>query len=141
MEGMTGFVKAGVALTTTASINNTILTGTGFFPDLVGTTVTGTGVDSGTKVINVTDSQTAEVDKTQTVASTSLTFTAEPSDINNAQIKGTFVAINPETPIVKSPYISNCSCQSTGGVGAIVDGNVHRQFADCLLYTSPSPRD
>ena len=130
MEGMTGFVKAGVALTTTASISNTILTGTGFFPDLVGTTVTGTGVDSGTKVINVTDSQTAEVDKTQTVASTPLTFTAEPSDINNAQIKGTFVAINPETPIVKSPYISNCSCQSTGGVGAIVDGNVHRQFAD-----------
>ena len=130
MEGMTGFVKAGVALTTTASINNTILTGTGFFPDLVGTTVTGTGVDAGTKVINVTDSQTAEVDKTQSVASTELTFTAEPSDINNARIKGTFVAINPETPIVKSPYVSNCSCQSVGGVGAIVDGSVHRQFAD-----------
>jgi|8_EtaG_2_1085327.scaffolds.fasta_scaffold00087_9 hypothetical protein len=130
MEGMTGFVKAGAALTTTASISNTIVTGTGFFPDLVGTTVTGTGVDSGTTVINVTDSQTAEVNKTQTVASTSLTFTAAPSDINNAEIKGTFVSINPETPIVKSPYISNCSCQSKGGVGAIVDGNVHRQFAD-----------
>ena len=38
--------------------------------------------------------------------------------------------MNPETPIVKSPYISNCSCQSIGGVGAIVDGDVHRQFSD-----------
>ena len=130
MEGMTGFVQAGVALTATSAINNTIVTGTGFFPDLVGTTVTGTGVDAGTKVINFISETSIEVDKTQTVNSTPLTFTAEPSDINNAQIKGTFVSMNPETPIVKSPYISNCSCQSTGGVGAIVDGSVHRQFTD-----------
>ena len=130
MEGMTGFVQAGVALTATSAINNTIVTGTGFFPDLVGTTVTGTGVDSGTTVINFISETSIEVDKTQTVNSTPLTFTAAPSDINNAQIKGTFVSMNPETPIVKSPYISNCSCQSTGGVGAIVDGSVHRQFTD-----------
>ena len=130
MEGMTGFVKAGVALTTTASINNTIVSGGGFFPDLVGTTVTGTGVAGGTKVVNFTSPTQIEVDNSQTVASTSLTFTALPSDPNNADIKGVFVAINPETPIVKSPYVSNCSAKSTGGVGAIVDGNVHRQFAD-----------
>ena len=130
MEGMTGFVKAGVALTTTASISDTIITGTEFFPDLVGTTVTGVGVAAGTKVINVTDASTAEVDKSQTVSSTALTFTASPEDLNNATIKGTFVALNPETPIVKSPYVSNCSAKSVGGIGAIVDGNVHRQFAD-----------
>ena len=130
MEGMTGFVKAGVAATITGAINNTIVTGTGFYPDLVGTTVSGTGVDAGSKVINFISETSIEVDKTQTVNSTPLTFTAQASDINNAQIKGTFVSMNPETPIVKSPYISNCSCQSTGGVGAIVDGNVHRQFAD-----------
>ena len=130
MEGMTGFVKAGVAATITGAINNTIVTGTGFYPDLVGTTVSGTGVDAGSKVINFISETSIEVDKTQTVNSTPLTFTAQASDINNAQIKGTFVSMNPETPIVKSPYISNCSCQSTGGVGAIVDGNVHRQFSD-----------
>ncbi len=130
MEGMTGFVKAGAALTTTASISNTIVSGTEFFPDLVGTTVTGVGVAAGTKVINVTDATTAEVDKVQTVSSTTLTFTASPEDLNNATIKGTFVALNPETPIVKSPYVSNCSAKSVGGIGAIVDGNVHRQFAD-----------
>ena len=130
MEGMTGFVKAGVALTTTASINNTIVTGGGFFPDLVGTTVTGVGVAGGTKVVNFTSTTQIEVDNSQTVSSTPLTFTALPSDPNNAEIKGVFVAINPETPIVKSPYVSNCSAKSSGGVGAIVDGNVHRQFAD-----------
>ena len=45
-------------------------------------------------------------------------------------MKGVYVALNPATPIIKSPYVSNCSCKSTGGVGAIVDGGVHRQFAE-----------
>ena len=130
MEGMTGFVKAGQVLQNTGQIADTIVTGTEFYPDLVGTTVTGTGVAEGTKVINFISATQLEVDKTQTVSSTQLTYTASPEDLNNATIKGVFVQMNPETPITKSPYISNCSCQSVGGVGAIVDGNVHRQFAD-----------
>ena len=130
MEGMTGFVKAGQVLQNTGQIADTIVTGTEFFPDLVGTTVTGTGVAEGTKVINFISATQLEVDKTQTVSSTQLTYTASPEDLNNATIKGVFVQMNPETPITKSPYISNCSCQSVGGVGAIVDGLVHRQFSD-----------
>jgi len=130
MEGMTGFVKAGEVLQNQGAINNTIVTGTNFFPDLVGTTVTGTGVDAGTKVINFISETQLEVDKVQTVSSTTLTYTASAEDLNNATIKGVFVQMNPETPITKSPYVSNCSAKSVGGVGAIVDGNVHRQFAD-----------
>ena len=130
MEGMTGFVKAGQVLQGTGQIADTIISGTEFFPDLVGTTVTGTGVDAGTKVINFISETQLEVDKVQTVSSTTLTYTASAEDLNNATIKGVFVQMNPETPITKSPYVSNCSAKSVGGVGAIVDGNVHRQFAD-----------
>ena len=36
----------------------------------------------------------------------------------------------PESAIKKSPYVSNCSAQSVRGIGAIVDGGVHRQFKD-----------
>jgi len=128
MEGMTGFVPAGVVDTKTGSISGTILTSTGLFPDLVGTTVTGTGVSTGTTIVNVTNSTTAEVSTSQTVASTALTFTASPSDINNATIKGVYLRLNPSSAITKSPYVSNCSAFSSGGVGAIVDGRVHRHF-------------
>jgi len=130
MDGLTGFQPAGQVAQIDASINGTIVTGTGFFPDLVGTTVTGTGVLAGTKVNNFIDSNQIEVDKVQTVSSTQFTFTATPEDPNNATIKGVYVTLNPASPITKSPYVSNCSAQSIGGVGAMVDGQVHRQFAD-----------
>jgi len=130
MDGLTGFQPAGQVAQIDASISGTIVTGTGFFPDLVGTTVTGTGISAGTKVNNFISSTQIEVDIVQTVASTQLTFTATPGDPNNATIKGVYVSLNPASPIKKSPYVSNCSCQSIGGVGAIVDGQVHRQFAD-----------
>jgi len=130
MEGLTGFVPASQAAQLTGEINGSLVTGTGFFPDLVGTTVTGTNVTVGTKVNNFISKTEIEVDTVQTVASTQLTFTATPDDPNNATIKGVYVALNPATPIIKSPYVSNCSCKSTGGVGAIVDGGVHRQFAE-----------
>ena len=130
MEGLSGFVPASQAAQLTGSISGSMITGTGFFPDLVGTTVTGSSVTLGTKVNNFISETQIEVDIVQTVASTQLTFTATPDDPNNATVKGVYVALNPATPIIKSPYVSNCSCKSTGGVGAIVDGGVHRQFAE-----------
>ena len=130
MEGMTGFVKAGVAATITGSIAGNALTSTNLFPDLVGTTVTGVGVSEGTKVTNFVSSTKVEVNLAQTVASTDLTYTAQQYDPNNAVARGVFVQMNPESPIKKSPYISNCSAQSVKGIGAIVDGGIHRQFKD-----------
>ena len=130
MEGMTGFVKAGVAATITGSIAGNTLTSTNLFPDLVGTTVTGTGVSEGTKVTNFVSSTKVEVNLAQTVSPTDLTYTASPEDPNNAVTRGVFVQMNPESPIKKSPYISNCSAQSVKGIGAIVDGGIHRQFKD-----------
>lgn len=130
MEGMSGFVPAGTVTTLTGSISGTTLTSTGLFPDLVGTTVTGTGVSTGTTIVNVTNITTAEVSVSQTVSSTALTYTASPSDINNAIIKGVYIRLNPSSAITKSPYVSQCSAFSSGGVGAIVDGRVHRQFGN-----------
>ena len=130
MEGMNGFIKASIAATRSGTINGTIVEGSDFFPDLVGTTVSGSGVTAASKVIQFISTTKVEVDKVQTVSSTSLTFTATPDDLNNATVKGTFVRLNPESRVLKSPYISNCSASSKFGVGAIVDGNVHRQFKD-----------
>ena len=133
MDGMVGFTTAGITTTLTGSISGTTLTGTNLFPDLVGTTVAGTGVSGGTSIINFIDSTSVEVSQSQTVSSTPLTFTALQSDINNAGVKGTFVRLNPASPITKSPYVSQCSAFSGpggGSVGAIVDGKVHRHFLD-----------
>ena len=131
MDGMTGFVKAGVALTSPGSISGTDLTSSGLFPDLVGTTITGAGVSEGTKVINFVSSTKVEVNLPQTIGvGSTLTFTASPDDPNNAITRGVFVQMNPESAIKKSPYVSNCSAQSVRGIGAIVDGGVHRQFKD-----------
>jgi len=130
MEGLSGFSPAGIVTSVTGSISGTTLSGTGLFPDLVGTTITGTGVSAGTKVVNVTNATTAEVDIPQTVSSTPLTFTALASDINNATIRGVYVELNPSSPVTKSPYVSQCSSFSSNGVGAVVDGNVHRQFGN-----------
>jgi hypothetical protein len=138
MEGLTGFIPAGIVTSTTSSINGTILSSPsgGLSPDLVGTTVTGAGVSAGTAVVNVTNSTTAEVSVSQILSPRTLTFTSLDSDINNATIKGVYVRLNPSSPITKSPYVSQCSSFSSSGhgfggaVGAIVDGKVHRQFGD-----------
>jgi hypothetical protein len=114
MEGMTGFVPAGT------------LTSTGLNNDFVGVTLTGTGVAAETYVVSVQNSTTAQVSVAQTVSPTAITFTAQPYDLNHATVKGVFVALNPSSPITKSPYVSQCSAFSTGGVGSVVDGRVHR---------------
>ena len=130
MEGMSGFTPAGTVTTITCSIAGSKVTGSDLFPDLVGTTVTGSGVSTGTKVSGFIDSTTIEVDKQQTLGATALTFTAQQYDPNNAHIKGVFVTLSPESRVIKSPYVSNCSAKSVKGIGAIVDGGIHRQFVD-----------
>jgi len=128
MEGLTGYTAAGQAHQASGSISGTTLTTTGLIDDFVGTTITGSGVSANTKIVNVLNATTAEINISQTVSSTTLTLTAPPQDINNAHIKGVYVSLNPASPITKSPYISQCSAFSTGGVGAIVDGRLHRAF-------------
>ena len=75
MENMTGFEPAGIVTTRTVTIAETVMTGSDFFPDLVGTTVVGAGISVGTKISGFVNSTTIEVDKPQTVSSaTSVTF-------------------------------------------------------------------
>ena len=130
MEGMTGFIPAGVVKTVPAVISGTILTNSTaeLEPNLVGTTVSGSGIIPGTKVVGYISPTQVEVDEPQEVTSGAVTFTASSRDLNNATIKGVFVRLNPNSPITKSPYVSNCSAFSEGGVGVIVDGKVHRQY-------------
>ena len=53
---------------------------------------------------------------------------SDPKDLHTATIKGVFLRLNPNSKALKSPYISQCSCFSDGGVGAIVDGSVHDKY-------------
>jgi hypothetical protein len=53
---------------------------------------------------------------------------SDPKDLNTATIEGVFVRLNPNSPITKSPYVSQCSAFSQTGVGAIVDGSVHDKY-------------
>lgn len=49
-----------------------------------------------------------------------------PGDVDTSTPGGVFVALNPASPITtKSPYVLECSCFSTGGIGAVVNGAVH----------------
>ncbi len=52
----------------------------------------------------------------------------DPKDLNTATIKGVFLRLWPNSPTTKSPYISQCSAFSQAGVGAIVDGHVHKKW-------------
>ena len=65
-------------------------------------------------------------------------FTASasaPEDIREATIKGVYVAFNPASPITtKSPYVLECSCFSTGGIGAIVNGDVHASGYRSMVF-------
>ena len=50
--------------------------------------------------------------------------TTTPTDPEDATIKGVYFRLEPNAVILKSPYIKESSAFSTGGVGAIVDGDV-----------------
>lgn len=62
------------SVTSTGSISGTTLTGTGFDASYVGRTVEGATVTAGTYITAVTDSTTATVNQSQTVASSTLTY-------------------------------------------------------------------
>jgi hypothetical protein len=50
--------------------------------------------------------------------------TTTPTDPEDATVKGVYFRLEPNAPILKSPYIKESSAFSTGGVGAIVDGSI-----------------
>ena len=60
---------------------------------------------------------------------------SDAQDITTATIGGVFIRLNPASPILnKSPYITDCSAFSTGGVGVIVDGSVHASGNKSMVF-------
>jgi hypothetical protein len=58
-----------------------------------------------------------------------------PGDVDTSTVGGIFVALNPASPVsTKSPYVQECSCFSTGGVGAVVDGSVHATGNKSIVF-------
>jgi hypothetical protein len=58
-----------------------------------------------------------------------------PEDIREATIKGVYVALNPASPIThKSPYVLECSSFSTGGIGAVVNGDLHASGNKSIVF-------
>jgi hypothetical protein len=58
-----------------------------------------------------------------------------PGDVDTSTVGGIFVALNPASVIsTKSPYVIECSCFSTGGVGAVVDGSVHATGNKSIVF-------
>jgi hypothetical protein len=60
---------------------------------------------------------------------------SDVQDITTATIGGVFTRLNPASPIInKSPYVTECSAFSTGGVGVIVDGSVHATGNKSMVF-------
>ena len=60
---------------------------------------------------------------------------SDAQDITTATIGGVFTRLNPASPITnKSPYITDCSCFSTGGTGVIIDGSVHASGNKSMVF-------
>ena len=59
------------------------------------------------------------------------------SDINTHTIGGVFLRLNPASPILnKSPYINDMTAISSGGIAALIDGNVHAIGNKSMLFHS-----
>ena len=54
--------------------------------------------------------------------------TSNDKDLDTSTIKGVFFRFNPNSAIVKSPYIQNCTIFGTAAVGIYLDGNVHNHY-------------
>ena len=54
--------------------------------------------------------------------------TSDPKDMNTATVKGVYVRLDPNSPITKSPYVSQCSSFGPTATGAIIDGDVHSKW-------------
>lgn len=60
-----------------------------------------------------------------------------PGDIDTSSGGGVYIALNPASPIlVKSPYVLECSSFSTGGIGAVIDGNIHASGYKSIVFHS-----
>jgi hypothetical protein len=58
-----------------------------------------------------------------------------PEDIREATIKGVYIALDPASPIThKSPYVLECSSFSTGGIGAVVNGDLHASGNKSIVF-------
>jgi hypothetical protein len=59
----------------------------------------------------------------------------DPQDIEDFTLGGVFVALDPAGSIInKSPYVLECSSISSGGIGAIVDGDLHSTGNKSILF-------
>ena len=57
------------------------------------------------------------------------------NDITQATVGGVYLRLNPASPVsTKSPYIKDCTSQSSGGVGAIIDGSVHASGNKSMVF-------
>ena len=147
---------AGQVLVQNGAISGTVLTSSGLYPDLVGTTVSGGGITAGTKVVNFISSTQVEVDVTQTVATTSITFTASTSftvptipfdtDIFTASLvhfdgvsgDTEFPDVSYGSAILSSANYNSISGVSTGsGFGAVFD--IVRVGGSTTTYTVNPP--
>ena len=54
--------------------------------------------------------------------------TSDDKDLDTSTIKGVFFRFNPNSAIVKSPYIQNCTIFAGAAVGIYLDGNVHNHY-------------
>ena len=54
--------------------------------------------------------------------------TTNDKDLDTSTIKGVFFRFNPNSPIVKSPYIQNSTIFAGAAVGVLLDGAVHNHF-------------
>ena len=60
---------------------------------------------------------------------------SQPQNLELATIKGVFVCFDPNGEILhRSPYIKDCSTFSEGGVGVIVDGEVHNSGNKSMVF-------
>ena len=60
---------------------------------------------------------------------------SDPKDLNTATMGGVYVRLDPNSPIKRSPYVSNCSCFGVTGVGAVIDGDVHAKWDNTAQFT------
>ena len=60
---------------------------------------------------------------------------SDPKDLNTATIEGVYVRLDPNSPIKRSPYVSNCSCFGATGIGAVIDGDVHAKWDNTASFT------
>jgi len=60
---------------------------------------------------------------------------SQPQNLELATIKGVFICFDPAGEILnRSPYIKDCSTFSEGGVGVIVDGEVHASGNKSMVF-------